>query len=84
MKHLLKDLANLLHRPVESATKSGPRNRVGEIFIDYFRNGLGATTAAAWSARSRPGLGVSVPVARSELASLTGSAHWSVANIQSR
>ena len=70
--------------PKHFSAKSGPRNRVGKIYIDYLRNEFGATTAAAWSARSRPGLGVSVPVAWSELASLTSSAHWHVANIQSR
>ncbi len=79
---IVQHLARTL--PKHFSAKNGPRNRVGKIFIDYLRNGFGATTAAAWSARSRPGLGVSVPVAWSELASLTGSAHWRVANIQSR
>ena len=79
---IVQHLARTL--PKHFSAKSGPRNRVGKIFIDYLRNGFGATTAAAWSARSRPGLGVSVPVAWSELASLTGSAHWNVANIQTR
>lgn len=37
--------------PSRFAAKSGPSNRVGRIFIDYLRNGLGATTACAWSAR---------------------------------
>ncbi len=44
-----------------SSPRAGRRNRVGKIFVDYLRNGFGATTASAWSARSRPGLGVSVP-----------------------
>jgi DNA primase len=47
--------------PDRFVAKSGPRNRVGKIFIDYLRNGFGATTVCAWSARARPGLGVSVP-----------------------
>ena len=33
--------------PPRFAAKSGPSNRVGRIFIDYLRNGLGATTACA-------------------------------------
>ena len=46
--------------PERFVAKSGPKNRVGRIFVDYLRNGFGATTACAWSARARPGLGVSV------------------------
>ena len=70
--------------PQRFVLKSGPRNRVGRIFIDYLRNGWGATTAAAWSARAREGLGVSVPLAWSELAQVDGGAHWTVANIEGR
>jgi len=65
-------------------SKSGPRNRVGKVFVDYLRNGRGATTAAAWSARARPGMGVSVPVAWAELNELTSGAHWTVRNIDDR
>src|SRR6201746_2532037 len=40
----------------------GPKNRVGKIFIDYLRNSKGASTVAAFSARARSGMGVSMPV----------------------
>lgn len=70
--------------PDRFSAKSGPRNRVGKIFIDYLRNGFGATTACAWSARSRPGLGISVPVAWDEIDKLTGGAQWNIANIHTR
>lgn len=70
--------------PQRFVAKSGPQNRIGKIFVDYLRNGRGATTVAAWSARARPGLGVSVPVAWSELPSLTGGAHWNLSNIEER
>jgi bifunctional non-homologous end joining protein LigD len=70
--------------PERFVAKSGPRNRVGKIFVDYLRNGFGATTVSAWSARSRPGLGVSVPVAWEELPDLTGGAEWTVRNIGER
>lgn len=70
--------------PQRFVAKSGPKNRVGKIFVDYLRNGFGATTVAAWSARARPGLGVSVPVAWDELHSLTSGAHWTVRTIGGR
>ena len=70
--------------PQSFVAKSGPKNRVGKIFIDYLRNGFGATTVCAWSARARPGLGVSVPVAWDELAELDSAAHWTVGNIGPR
>lgn len=70
--------------PMRFVAKSGPKNRVGKIFIDYLRNGFGATTVAAWSVRSRPGLSVSVPVAWDEVEKLHSSAQWHVANIHTR
>ncbi|MGJ7537353.1 MULTISPECIES: DNA ligase D [unclassified Variovorax] len=70
--------------PARFVAKSGPRNRVGKVFVDYLRNGFGATTVSAWSARSRPGLGVSVPLAWEELPELTSAAQWTVANAAQR
>jgi bifunctional non-homologous end joining protein LigD len=57
---------------------------VGRIFIDYLRNGYGATTVCAWSARARPGLGISVPVRWDELRDLKGGAHWTVQTVHTR
>lgn len=79
---IVQHLASTL--PQRFVVKSGPKNRVGKIFIDYLRNGFGATTVAAWSARARPGLGVSVPISWSELDGLNSSAHWTITNIHSR
>ncbi|HSH89716.1 MAG TPA: DNA ligase D, partial [Ramlibacter sp.] len=70
--------------PQRFVAKSGGTHRVGRIFIDYLRNGFGATTVAAWSARSRPGLGISVPVRWDELEGLTSGAHWSVRTAHTR
>lgn len=70
--------------PARFVAKSGPRNRVGKIFVDYLRNGRGATTVSAWSARSRPGMGISVPVAWSELGDLRSGAHWTVRTVEQR
>ncbi|SEB21341.1 DNA ligase D [Variovorax sp. YR216] len=79
---VVQHLASVI--PDRFVAKSGPRNRVGRIFVDYLRNGFGATTVAAWSARSRPGLGVSVPVAWDELPGLTSASQWTVRTIGRR
>jgi bifunctional non-homologous end joining protein LigD len=65
--------------PSRFVAKTGAANRVGKVFVDYLRNGQGATTAAAFSARARPGLGVSMPVAWDDLGSLKGGAQWNIA-----
>ena len=74
---VVRHLARVI--PSRFVAKSGPANRVGKIFVDYLRNGHGATTAAAFSARARPGLGVSMPVAWDELRTLKGGNHWTIA-----
>jgi bifunctional non-homologous end joining protein LigD len=79
---IVQHLATTL--PQRFSAKSGEKNRVGRIFIDYLRNGYGATTVAAWSARARPGLGVSVPIAWHELDALESAAQWTVTNAASR
>ncbi|RYF61768.1 MAG: DNA ligase D [Comamonadaceae bacterium] len=79
---VVQHLARMI--PQRFVAKSGPRNRVGKIFVDYLRNGWGATTVSAWSARARTGMGISVPVAWTELASLTSGAHWTVATVDER
>lgn len=41
--------------------------RTGKIFIDWIRNGRGATSIAPYSLRARKGAGVSMPIAWDEL-----------------
>jgi bifunctional non-homologous end joining protein LigD len=64
--------------PQRFVARSGPRNRVGRIFIDYLRNGWVQSTAEAYSARARPGLAMSMPVRWDDLPSLTGGNHWNI------
>ncbi|MGO3987184.1 DNA ligase D [Pseudomonas sp. SAS7] len=70
--------------PDRLSAVSGPKNRVGRIFIDYLRNGKGATTACAYSLRAREGLPVSVPIWREELAQIKAANQWSIANLRER
>ena len=65
--------------PSRFVAVAGGSNRVGKIFIDYLRNGHAQTTAAAFSARARPGLGVSMPVSWEQLSSLKSGAQWTIA-----
>lgn len=78
VQHLARTLPKLF------VAKSGPKNRVGKIFVDYLRNGFGATTASAWSARARPGMGVSVPIEWDEVEGISSGGHWTIANIDDR
>ncbi|WP_420233555.1 DNA ligase D [Pseudomonas sp. ABY48] len=79
---IVSHMAKLL--PERFSAVSGPKNRVGRIFIDYLRNGLGATTICAYAARTREGLPVSVPIFREEVAELKGANLWNVRNVHER
>lgn len=81
-KAVVEHMAGVL--PKRFSAKSGPKNRVGKIFIDYLRNGFGATTVCAWSLRARPGMGVSVPISWNEVESLESGDQWNITNIDSR
>jgi bifunctional non-homologous end joining protein LigD len=74
VRHLAKTI------PERFSATSGPSNRVGKVYVDYLRNGMGQTTAAAFSARARPGMGVSMPVSWEQLGDLKSGAQWNVQN----
>jgi bifunctional non-homologous end joining protein LigD len=70
--------------PDHFSAKMGPQNRKKKIFIDYLRNNRGSTTVAAFSARARAGLGVSVPLTWDELPQTTAGDQWNIANVHER
>ncbi|WP_422003470.1 DNA ligase D [Reyranella sp.] len=65
----------------DTMSKSGRR---GRIFVDYLRNGLGATAVGAYSPRAREGAPVSVPLAWDELGESIRSNHFTVLNLPNR
>jgi len=79
---IVKHIAKLL--PDRFSAVSGPKNRVGKIFIDYLRNGLGATTICAYAPRTREGLPVSVPIFREEIKEIKGANLWTIDNVHER
>ncbi|MGY2440061.1 DNA ligase D [Pseudomonas sp. SDO52101_S400] len=79
---IVSHMAKLL--PERFSAVSGPKNRVGRIFIDYLRNGLGATTICAYAARTREGLPVSVPLFIDEVKEIKGGNQWNIHNVHER
>lgn len=66
------------------SAKMGAQNRKQKIFVDYLRNNRGSSTVAAFSARARPGLGVSVPLSWDEVAVTTSGDQWTIENVHER
>ena len=65
----------------DNMAKAGRR---GRIYVDYLRNGMGATAVGAYSTRAREGAPVSVPLAWDELGENIRSNHFTVLNLPNR
>lgn len=81
-KAVAEHMASVL--PSRFSAVSGPKNRVGKIFIDYLRNGRGASTVAAFSVRARAGMGVSMPVSWDELKTVRSADQWTMQSAVAR
>ncbi|WP_411887752.1 DNA ligase D [Hydrocarboniphaga effusa] len=55
------------HAPTRYVATMTKAKRVGKIFVDYLRNGQGATAVLPYSPRARPGVTVAMPVAWRDL-----------------
>jgi bifunctional non-homologous end joining protein LigD len=58
--------------------------RKGRVFVDYLRNGQGATAVSAYSTRSRPGAPVATPLSWEELGPDVKGDHFNVTNLARR
>ena len=71
-------------RPDRYVATAAKRARRGRIFVDYLRNGRGATAVAAFSTRALPQASVSTPLSWQELSEDIRSDHFKVDNLRQR
>jgi bifunctional non-homologous end joining protein LigD len=71
-------------RPDRYVATIAKRARNARIFIDYLRNGRGATAVAAYSTRALPRASVSTPLDWDELSPELRSDHFIVGNLLHR
>lgn len=69
--------------PNAYTSKMAKAARAGKVFIDYLRNGRGATAIAAYSTRARAGAPVSLPISWRELETIKPS-EWTLTTVPAR
>ena len=77
-------LAMAADEPDRYVSKMTKSIRKGKIFLDYLRNGRGATAIVAYSTRARPGAAVSTPVDWDELGPKLAPNKFTMLNIGRR
>src|SRR3954467_15061567 len=70
--------------PQRYVATSTLRERKGRIYLDYLRNGRGATAVGAYSPRARAGAPVSTPLGWDELSPNLRPSHFAVDNLPTR
>ena len=85
-KAFCKGVADLIVRaaPDRFIATMSKKARQGKIFVDYLRNGRGATAVAPYSTRARPGAPASAPIAWEELSPRLRSDQFTVTNLPAR
>ncbi|MEX2217741.1 MAG: DNA ligase D [Phycisphaerales bacterium] len=86
VKHFTRTVAETLVRlaPRRFTATAITAQREGRIYIDYLRNTRGATAAASYSTRNRPGAPVALPVSWDELPGLTSGAAFTIPSVMRR
>src|SRR5690606_18172977 len=69
VKEAARNLAGRMaqHEPRRYLAHASRAHRRGRVYVDYLRNGQGATAIGAYSTRARPGAPVATPLAWEEL-----------------
>ncbi|HEY9130651.1 MAG TPA: DNA ligase D [Dyella sp.] len=86
VRHVARSFAQTVARtyPDRFIAVASKNKRQGLIFIDYLRNGRGATAVASYSLRARPGAPVAVPLRWDELGKLKGAASFDIRTVPKR
>jgi bifunctional non-homologous end joining protein LigD len=86
VKPFTKGVAESLERfdPEKYIVNMSLKKRVGKIYVDYLRNGRGATYISAFSTRRRPGAAVATPLRWDELGPSMRADRYNVNNIRRR
>ncbi|MGN6153914.1 MAG: DNA ligase D [Lysobacteraceae bacterium] len=64
--------------PLRFVASASKRRRDGRIFVDYLRNGRGATSVASFSLRARAGAPVAMPLRWEDLGRIEGAAAFDI------
>jgi bifunctional non-homologous end joining protein LigD len=70
--------------PLKYVATTSKAKRGGRIFVDWLRNGRGATAVGPYVTRARRGAPVATPLAWKELDALPSADHYTVANFKVR
>lgn len=86
VKPFTKAVADALVRfdPARYIATLSKAKRTGKVFVDYLRNGRGATAVAPYSTRARPGAAVATPLSWDELDAPLDPASFTIETVPQR